>query len=349
MAGRCLLGWLVIVLALCGCSQEPPSGQGDAIGSVIDPPPASAEGQEMARAAAAQVADDAREHELLEARREIELLRDELEQVQAELVWQRETIREHSLTHPERGVDAMLGLFPAPFPTGRWEWSELDFEDCWFESADGLRLHGWLLNHPDPRAVVLFAHGNAGNVTHRMEVAAYLWERFDVAILVFDYRGYGRSEGIPTLDGLLMDARAARQFLARRTQVRSEEIVLLGRSLGGAVAAQLAAETPPRGLILESTFTSLREAAATHYPAFLVNSLVKDRYDTQLVLPQLHCPILISHGDLDQTIPVMHAHRLHEVANEPKTLLTFPEGDHNSQQPDFYWDAMERFLDSLPE
>ncbi|MEZ6107312.1 MAG: alpha/beta hydrolase [Pirellulaceae bacterium] len=165
---------------------------------------------------------------------------------------------------------------------------------------------------------------------------------------MFDYRGYGRSEGIPTLDGLLMDARAARQFL--RGVLRSSprrSCCSAVRSSGGRGSTRR--ENSSSGAHSGEHVHVAKRSGRAHYPAFLVNSLVKDRYDTQLVLPQLRCPILISHGDLDQTIPVMHAHRLHEVANEPKTLLTFPEGDHNSQQPDFYWDAMERFLESLPE
>src|SRR5262249_54873297 len=129
-----------------------------------------------------------------------------------------------------------------------------------------VRLHGWYCPCADARAVVLVAHGNAGNLSHRAERMRYFQQELQVTALVFDYRGYGRSEGLPTVEGILRDARAAQSFLAERAEVDESQIVLLGESLGGAVAVDLAAENAARGLVLESTFSSLRDAAEIHYP-----------------------------------------------------------------------------------
>ncbi len=127
-------------------------------------------------------------------------------------------------------------VFPAaPYPEGDSQPAGLAFENAWFEATDGARLHGWYLPHERPRAVALFLHGNAGNITGRAPVLAALHDRHSMAVMAFDYRGYGRSEGKPHQQGVLRDARAARAWLARRTGVAELDIVLIGRSLGGGV------------------------------------------------------------------------------------------------------------------
>src|SRR5439155_17149604 len=125
------------------------------------------------------------------------------------------------------------------------------FEDAWFEADDGTRLHGWFAEAKNPRAVVLHTHGNAGNVTHRAPLLELFRERLRASILVFDYRGYGRSEGTPDEKGILADARAARRWLAKRAGVAESDVVLHGTSLGGGVAVDLAARDGARGLVLE--------------------------------------------------------------------------------------------------
>src|SRR5262249_10423890 len=148
---------------------------------------------------------------------------------------------------------------PAPYPQGDWDAADLIHEDAWFQSQDGTRLHGWFCPAQNPRAVVLYTHGNAGNVAGLKWTARLLQEKLRVSVLVFDYRGYGRSAGTPSEEGILADARAARRWLAARTGVAERDLVLLGRSLGGAVAVDLAARDGARGLILENTFTSMTE------------------------------------------------------------------------------------------
>lgn len=117
----------------------------------------------------------------------------------------------------------------------------LDAQNAHFQSADGTKLHGWYLRHPDPRAVVLFCHGNAGNIRHRAGLLKGLQQRIGVSAMIFDYRGYGHSEGTPTEAGVMADARAARKWLAQREGIAEDRIVVMGRSIGGAVAVDLAA------------------------------------------------------------------------------------------------------------
>lgn len=262
---------------------------------------------------------------------------------------QRAIIRQHALSGEGRAVDDMLALFPAQFPAGDWAPAEGVFEDCWFESVDGLRLHGWYLPHASPRVAILYVHGNAGNLTYAAGLAGYLHRRYAASVFLFDYRGYGRSEGVPSVEGLVRDARAARELLARRERIPPQAVVLLGRSLGGAVAVELAASEGARGLILESTFSSLREVAAAHYPELLVNLLVADRLDSVARIADYHGPLLVSHGDADRTIPFALGRRLFEAANEPKTFVRIAAGDHNTPQGEAYYDALEHFLASLPQ
>lgn len=138
-------------------------------------------------------------------------------------------------------LEDSLIYFPMRYPAGDWDQKSLPFEDAWFRSADGTQLHGWYVPHKAPRAVVLFCHGNAGNLSHRLPILEVLHERVGVSTLIFDYRGYGRSAGKPSEAGILADARAARRWLADREKIAEAEIVVLGESLGGAVAVDLAA------------------------------------------------------------------------------------------------------------
>jgi fermentation-respiration switch protein FrsA (DUF1100 family) len=173
-------------------------------------------------------------------------------------------------------------------------------------------------------------------------------QRYAASVLVFDYRGYGRSEGTPTIGGLLHDARAARALLAERMGIAENEVVLLGESLGGAVAVELAAKDGARGLILESTFSSLKEAAASHYPTWLVDTLVADRLNSSARISSYLGPLLQVHGANDRTIPLELGRKLHDSANEPKTLLVLPGHDHNDRLPTEYYRKLDEFMRDLP-
>ena len=238
-------------------------------------------------------------------------------------------------------------FFPARYPEGDWQPQGISFEDAWFESADGTRIHGWYVPHERPRAVVLFCHGNAGNVSHRAEMLRILHEGVGVSVLIFDYRGYGRSQGRPDEPGVLADARAARKWLATRADVGQEEIVLMGRSLGGAVAVDLAAGQRARALVVESSFSSLPEVAAYHYPWLPVRWMMRTRFDSAGKIGTYHGPLLQSHGTADTIVPYRFGRRLFEAANQPKQFVALPELDHNEPQPVEYYRALIALLDDL--
>jgi uncharacterized protein len=225
-----------------------------------------------------------------------------------------------------------------------WAPRGLKVEDACFQAADGTHLHGWYAPHEHPRAVVLFCHGNAGNVTHRAGALRMLHDRVGVATLVFDYRGYGRSEGKPNESGVLADARAARAWLAARENIAETSVVLMGESLGGAVAVDLAARDGARALILESTFSSLPEVAAHHYPWLPIRWLMRTRFDSAAKIGDYRGPLLQSHGDPDTIIPIEYGRRLFERANEPKEFFTLAGYDHNDPRPLTYYDALAAFI-----
>jgi fermentation-respiration switch protein FrsA (DUF1100 family) len=245
-------------------------------------------------------------------------------------------------------LDELLLFFPVKFPAGDWKPVGLKFEDAWFNAEDGTRLHGWYCPCDKPRAVVLYAHGNAGHLAHRAELMKYWQSELRTAALIFDYRGYGRSEGVPSVEGILQDARAAQKFLAERAGVTKTQIVLAGQSLGGAVAVDLAAQVGAGGLILESTFSSLKDVASHHYPklAWLVPP---GKLDSVSQIAKFKRPLLVCHGDADRTIPFALGEKLFKAANEPKQFIRIRGGDHNDPLPVEYLRQLDRFLDQLPK
>jgi len=240
-------------------------------------------------------------------------------------------------------------VYPAPrYPEGDWEAAWLDREDVYFGSADGTKIHGWYLDHPSPKAVILYCHGNGTHVAYTGRYLAEMRDEMQVSIFAFDYRGYGRSEGRPAEKGILEDAEAAQQWVAKRAGIKLSEVVLMGRSLGGGVAVHLAAENGARGVILQNTFTSLHDAAASHYPWIPVRLLMKNRYDSLSRIGRYHGPLLISHGTADSIIPFEHGQKLFAAAAGPKEFFEIAGGDHNDPEPQHYLPAFRNFLDSLP-
>jgi len=244
-------------------------------------------------------------------------------------------------------LESRLLFFPAPRTVGEWFPADVAVEDAEFQAADGTRLHGWYLPCEQPRAVVLFSHGNGGNVTHWVDELRVL-HQLRAAAMIYDYRGYGKSLGSPNEAGILQDARAARAWLAKRSGVKEEQIVQMGRSLGGGVAVDLAAHDGARGLILESTFTSLPDAAKIHYPLLPVHMLMRNRLNSADKIGLYRGPLLQSHGDRDRTVPIGLGRRLFEAANEPKRFVEIPGADHNDPQPPQYYRALDQFLGELP-
>jgi fermentation-respiration switch protein FrsA (DUF1100 family) len=242
-------------------------------------------------------------------------------------------------------IDELLLFFPSKHPAGNWNPHDLRFEDVWFTAEDQTRLHGWYCPCENRRATILIAHGNAGSIASRASWLKYLQTKALVATFMFDYRGYGRSDGVPTVNGVLQDARAARAKLCQLTGTKDTEMFLMGESLGGAVVVQLAADSAPRGLILQSTFSSLRDVADFHYPklSWLVPRM---KLDSLTQIARYRGPLLQSHGDMDRTIPFDSGTKLFQAANEPKSLVTIQGADHNNWMTSDYLLRLDEFIAS---
>jgi uncharacterized protein len=208
------------------------------------------------------------------------------------------------------------------------EHARLDYRDLRMATDDGERLHGWWIDaQKDSLGHLLLCHGNAGNVGDRVLHAALLTATgFDV--LLFDYRGYGRSSGRPTEHGTYRDARAALTCLIAQPAVDPARVFYLGESLGGAVALDLALERPPAGLVLLSAFSGVRDLGRLHYP-YVPTALVPDAYPTLRRIHELHAPLLVLHGDRDDIVPLPQGRALFEAAPGPKRMHVFPGLGHN--------------------
>ena len=205
-----------------------------------------------------------------------------------------------------------------------------DAEPVTFATADGLTLHGWFLTAPErpARSTVLVFNGNAGNRAHRAPLAAAL-RQHNIAVLLFDYRGFGGNPGKPTERGLASDARAARTYLSGRPDVDASRIVYFGESLGTAVAVDLAAEHPPAALILRSPFASMADVGRFHYPFLPVRWLLRDRFAAVDVISRVTSPLLVIAGERDAIVPLAQSRRLFDAAREPKQMVVIEGADHN--------------------
>ena len=241
-------------------------------------------------------------------------------------------------------------LYPAPkFPEGDWRAPFLDHEDVHFNSGDGTKLHGWLAEHPNPRAVLMYCHGNGDCVGYLGRLMQELRDKHQLTVFAFDYRGYGKSEGSPSEAGILADGDAAQKWIAERTGRKPADIVLMGRSLGGGVAVDLAAKNGARALILQNTPTSMPDAAAYMYWFAPVHLLMKNRYDSLSKIGAYAGPVLISHGTADTLVPFALGQKLFAaVKSEIKHFFPISGGGHNDPEPPDYDAALEQFLASLP-
>jgi len=206
----------------------------------------------------------------------------------------------------------------------------LRYEGITFDTADKIKLNAWFIPAEDSRGVILFCYGNAGNISHRLE-SIQLFHKLRLSTFIFDYRGYGGSEGTPTEAGTYQDALAAWNFLIQEKEIPQDKIIVFGRSLGGAVAAWLAHKHNPKALILESTFTSIPDMAVEIYPYFPVRLLCRFRYNANEYLKEVRCPVLIIHSLQDEIVPFSHGQKLFNTANEPKEFLEI-KGTHNELQ-----------------
>lgn len=243
-----------------------------------------------------------------------------------------------------RLMESRMVFFPTKYPQGYWNPQSfgLNVEDCYFQTADGLTLHGWLLKGENAIATMLWCHGNAGNISDRLDNLAKLAE-LPLNTFIFDYRGYGRSDGSPSEEGIYLDAEAAFDFLASNSLLDSAEIILFGRSLGGAVAVDLATKRDSKGIILESTFTSAKDMAKIMFGFLPVHLIMKSKFSSIDKISQLNTPILFFHGNRDRTVPFRLGRKLFEAANEPKEFYQIAEADHN----DTYLVGGQAYFDKL--
>jgi pimeloyl-ACP methyl ester carboxylesterase len=223
----------------------------------------------------------------------------------------------------------------------------LDFGDVHIDTDDGERLHGWFVPG-DGDKVVLFLHGNAGNISHRLE-SIRIFHELGLSVLAVDYRGYGQSSGNMSEQGSYVDARAAFRYLRDARGFDPQRIILFGRSLGSAIAIELATHVRPGALIAESCYTSIPDVGARHYRLLPVRLLARIRYDSLSRVPQIYCRKLFIHSRNDEMLPLSLARRLFEAAADPKTFMEI-SGDHNSgfiTSGSTYVDGLTRFLASV--
>jgi fermentation-respiration switch protein FrsA (DUF1100 family) len=224
----------------------------------------------------------------------------------------------------------------------------LDYENVVFKSKDGVALNGWWVPAANSRFTVLFCHGNGGNIMHRLDSINVLNE-LGLSCFIFDYRGYGSSEGKPSEEGTYLDVLAAYEWLTESKKIRAERIIVFGRSLGGSIAAQLAAKVRPRGLVLESCFTSYADMGARFYPYMPVRRFARFGYRTVDYVKQIHCPVLLVHSRNDDVIPFEFGLALYDAAKEPKEFIEI-RGGHNDGfllSSEVYKTAWTKWISSL--
>ena len=226
----------------------------------------------------------------------------------------------------------------------------LEYEDVRFETSDRVSLHSWLVPAPSSPALLLFCHGNAGNISHRVDNVRRLHE-IGLSVLIFDYRGYGLSKGRITEAGFYLDAEAAYDTARSRAEAAGQKLVIFGRSLGGIAAVYLAASRPCAGLILESTFTNMAAMAREHFPLPVPESLLRDRLNSLNRIDRVTAPVLFFHGDCDDIVPMRLGQELYDATKAPKEFVTLAGAGHNDTYliggPE-YFRKFRSFIDKLP-
>ena len=203
----------------------------------------------------------------------------------------------------------------------------LNFQNVEFFTEDKVRLHGWFIPGKNAKRTVLFFHGNAGNISHRLE-SIEIFHRLELNVFIIDYRGYGQSEGKISEQGTYRDAEAAWNYLINTQGINEQEIIIFGRSLGASIASWLASKHTPAALIIESAFTSIPSMGQRFYPFLPVRWLTHFKYDTKQYVKNISCPVMVAHSKNDEIIPYDEGREIFDAATEPKQFLEM-RGGHN--------------------
>jgi len=217
--------------------------------------------------------------------------------------------------------DPVRGVSDTPAKLG------LDFEGVLFKTSDGLLLTGWYIPAEKSELTILFCQGNGGNVMHRLD-SINIFHNLGLNCFIFDYRGYGSSQGKPSEEGTYLDAAAAYKWLTGRKKVSPDNIVIFGRSLGGSIATQLAANVRSRALVIESAFTSYIDMGKRFFPYMPVRWFARFSYRTIHYVKYVRCPVMVIHSRDDKVVPFEFGLKLYEAAHEPKEFVEIV-GSHN--------------------
>lgn len=221
-------------------------------------------------------------------------------------------------------------------------------ENIWMQSTNGRKIHGWWFPLQQAQITILLCHGNAGNISHRLFFVP-MFQKRKAQFFLFDYQGFGKSEGTPSEQGTYDDAKAAWDFLTKTKQIPASQIVIFGRSLGSSIASQLASTVQAKGLILEAPFSSFHDVGKAHFPYLPVRWLARFHYPTALYLQKRSCPLLILHSTQDEVIPYSLGQTCYEQASSPKEFVTI-QGSHNDgifRSEALYFQKVDAFLASL--
>ncbi len=260
-----------------------------------------------------------------------------------------------------RMFEERLVFFPDRYATNEWDPGRMgvEVEDVFFTTSDGVRLHAWWApplaeqapGAPDALLTILYFHGNAGNLTNRIENIAFL-RQLPANVLAVDYRGYGKSEGRPTEAGVYLDAQAAYDYLFHERGVVPDQLVVLGQSLGVAVAVDLASKRPVAGLILEGGFPSAGRVVQRTMGLPGLRFVIRSKFDSTAKLKEISVPVLVAHCTRDPVLPYALGEELYAAANQPKTFVSYDSDYHEPlffADPADYAARLRAFLESATE
>lgn len=245
-------------------------------------------------------------------------------------------------------IENRLVFFPVKAADGWSDPPDAAVEDVFFTSPAGTRIHAWWLPDGPDKPVLLVFPGNGGNLSGRPWALTNAKHRLGTAAMIFDYPGYGKSEGTPNEANCYDAAEGVVRWLRDEKGIPPERLILYGESLGGGVAAEIARRHSCKALVLARTFTSLPAAAKRHYPWLPVYWLMSNRFDTLSKLPDIHCPVFVVSSTADTVVPFEYGEALFQTAHEPKQFFRDEGSEHNDPLPDRFWSALRTFL-GLPE